>query len=329
MRHVRQVDIANELGIDRATVTRALLNDPAIAKATRQTVRETADRLGYIPNSLGRALATGHHPVIGLVMIGGFYFGIDGIARALAGSEWSTQLFITTDNFTEQQDTVRQLFEKRVAGVIFRTWYAQSSQQLSGAESIRARHCPLVLEGMLAEIPGYTQVTFDFHQGMLESLRYLQSQGHTRVGLVYHSLEEWPHIFTAAAEQMGMTPSVMSLPGTGTGKLAWLLDAVWTGAQRPTALLLTSLQLAIEFDRYRWQRRLEIPRDLSVIMLQYHTVWVPHLHEDYPYLIFDDTLSAHKAAEVLLDLIERHDDSPRTVLVPGRLRFPNKDEESV
>ena len=323
MRHVRQVDIAKLLGIDRATVTRALLNDPAIAEATRKSVRETADRLGYIPNSLGRALATGHHPVIGLVMFGGFYFGIDGIAQALAGSEWSTQLFITTSNETEQQETVRQVFEKRVAGVIYHAWFSQTTEQICGAEMIRARHCPLVLEGMPADIPGYTTVTFDFHQGIVDALAHLKAQGHSRVGLVYNALEMWPRVFAAAAAEVGVTPSVMRLPVEGRmEEMAWLLDTVWTGPQRPTALLLSSVPLAIQFDRYRWQRKLNIPGDISPIMVQFHTVWIPLLHEDYPYLIFDDTLSARKAAEVLLEMINTHDDSPRAVLVPGRLRLP-------
>ena len=49
-------DIADELGMSHATVSRALHDHAAISAPTKARVREAAQRLGYIPNSGARAL---------------------------------------------------------------------------------------------------------------------------------------------------------------------------------------------------------------------------------------------------------------------------------
>lgn len=50
-------DIADELGISKATVCRALLQRARVAPATRKAVEETAKRLGYQPDPTLRALS--------------------------------------------------------------------------------------------------------------------------------------------------------------------------------------------------------------------------------------------------------------------------------
>ena len=51
-------DVAREAGVSTATVSHALNGFPEVAEETRRRVRETADRLGYVPNINGRNLAS-------------------------------------------------------------------------------------------------------------------------------------------------------------------------------------------------------------------------------------------------------------------------------
>ena len=55
---------------------------------------------------------------------------------------------------------------------------------------------------------------------------------------------------------------------------------------------------------------------MGVVMIQFHHTWIPFIHEEYPYLIFDDEASARKATEVLLRLIRQEPDVPEKILVP-------------
>lgn len=60
--------IAAETGLAIATVSRALKDAPDIGPETKRRVRETAARLGYLPNRAGVRLRTGKTNVIALVL---------------------------------------------------------------------------------------------------------------------------------------------------------------------------------------------------------------------------------------------------------------------
>jgi LacI family transcriptional regulator len=61
-------DVAREAGISQSTVSRALRGDPRVTAATRERVMAAAQRLGYIPNALGRNLVQRSTRTIGMVV---------------------------------------------------------------------------------------------------------------------------------------------------------------------------------------------------------------------------------------------------------------------
>lgn len=63
-------DVAREAGVSITTVSHALNGFPEVAQDTRRRVRETADRLGYIPNINGRNLASKYGYRIALLLPG-------------------------------------------------------------------------------------------------------------------------------------------------------------------------------------------------------------------------------------------------------------------
>ena len=61
-------DVANECGYTANTVSRAMRNDPRLPESTRQVIRETASRLGYIPNKMASSLRSGKSHVIAVIV---------------------------------------------------------------------------------------------------------------------------------------------------------------------------------------------------------------------------------------------------------------------
>ena len=61
-------DIARTCGVSVSTVSRALANNPAIAKKTRETIQAIAKDLDYRPNAQARALKSSRTDAIGLVV---------------------------------------------------------------------------------------------------------------------------------------------------------------------------------------------------------------------------------------------------------------------
>ena len=65
---VTSKDVARLAGVSQPTVSRALRDDPRVSDATKRSVREAADLLGYVPSDAGRALSSGRTHRIGLLV---------------------------------------------------------------------------------------------------------------------------------------------------------------------------------------------------------------------------------------------------------------------
>src|SRR2546423_5377717 len=61
-------DIARELGVSLATVSRALADSPDISAETKEKVWATAEALNYLPNLAARSLRSRRTRVIGVVV---------------------------------------------------------------------------------------------------------------------------------------------------------------------------------------------------------------------------------------------------------------------
>ena len=57
---VTSKDVARLAGVSQPTVSRALRDDPRVSDATKRSVRDAADLLGYVPSDAGRALLLNH-----------------------------------------------------------------------------------------------------------------------------------------------------------------------------------------------------------------------------------------------------------------------------
>lgn len=68
MAKVRLVDVAREAGVSVGAASDALAGKNRIPEETRRRVRETAERLGYVPNPVARAMTGGRLPLVALVI---------------------------------------------------------------------------------------------------------------------------------------------------------------------------------------------------------------------------------------------------------------------
>jgi LacI family transcriptional regulator len=117
--------IAELTGLAVTTVSRALGDDPHIAKETRQRVQQAAAQLGYLPDRAAQRLRTGRTNVISLILdpheeiLGYGTSMIRGMTAALRGTAYH---LVITPHFsdTPQIDPVRHIVRNRMAdGILF------------------------------------------------------------------------------------------------------------------------------------------------------------------------------------------------------------------
>ena len=68
LKSVSMQDIADAVGVSRATVSNALRGKGRLSDETRELIFATAERMNFTPSNLGRALRTGRSNAIGLVL---------------------------------------------------------------------------------------------------------------------------------------------------------------------------------------------------------------------------------------------------------------------
>jgi DNA-binding LacI/PurR family transcriptional regulator len=68
-RRTTLADVAAEAGVSKAAVSRVINDAPGVSAQTREHVRQVITRLGFRPDPVARALASGHGDVVELVVV--------------------------------------------------------------------------------------------------------------------------------------------------------------------------------------------------------------------------------------------------------------------
>ncbi len=72
-------DIAKQCGVSVASVSKALNDHSDISPKTKKRIRDTADKMGYLPNSQARALKTHITHNIGILFLVGASYPESGL----------------------------------------------------------------------------------------------------------------------------------------------------------------------------------------------------------------------------------------------------------
>jgi LacI family transcriptional regulator len=265
-------DIAAELNVSHPTVSRALADHDSISDEMKAKVREAARRLGYVANSSARMLRRGHTDVIGLLLpdLTNEFYGAVATRVADDCSHQGRQmvLSISAGDPDRELALVRALLESRPSGLIV----ALSPQaRAETIELLRGTSCVqfLVVHPRL----GGPSVTVEDSGGARQAIEHLVKLGHRRIGFVGPS----PTLHIGEARLRGVQQALKQQalklddrlvqlgPSTaefGHASVSALLDL----PQPPTALYLSTAQLSHGGLRAIAERRLQAPRDLSVVV---------------------------------------------------------------
>ncbi|MFY9422484.1 MAG: LacI family DNA-binding transcriptional regulator [Bacilli bacterium] len=119
--NVRLIDIAREVGCTVNTVSRALRNKDDISEKTKKKVREVANRLGYIPNSIASSLRSGLSYTVAIIfenLINPYYMIMtDKLHRRLEELGYATLIFAVHD-YTFKSEALSPIISRKVDGLI-------------------------------------------------------------------------------------------------------------------------------------------------------------------------------------------------------------------
>ena len=115
-------DIAEQIGVSPATVSRALNDSPSISINTRKKINALAEKLGYRHNPFASSLRLQKTHTIGVILheLNSYFITsvLAGIEKVVTEAKYNLIIVHSAENANLEVANARNLFHKRVDGVI-------------------------------------------------------------------------------------------------------------------------------------------------------------------------------------------------------------------
>ncbi len=176
-------DIAKELNITPATVSRALSNHPAISLKTKEAVQKTARRLKYKKNTIAASLQSGKTNVIGIIIpsaeipfFGSVIHGIESIANL---NGYSILIYQSNENMELEVKGIETFLSARVDGIL--ASISKNTVDFTHFLEAKARNIPLVFFDRTNDDLQLPSVVIDDFKGAFLATEHLIKQGYKRI----------------------------------------------------------------------------------------------------------------------------------------------------
>jgi DNA-binding LacI/PurR family transcriptional regulator len=283
--------IADELNVSRTTISNAFNKPDQMTPELREKILATAKNLGYCgPDPIAKSLRSGVSGAYGLVLTESLSYMVTdpaaqqillGIAEVFDESDLG---LLTIPAKLDRSSGIKRVRDAAVDGFILNSLASDDPR----IPSVVARNQPVVvLHGPM--LPGYGFIGAADEGGGRAVAEHIVELGHTRIGILTFPLHEddlsgpitgerlATATITPARERIQAFQAVLEEHG-----IAWESVQTWEAginsvesgtlgagrmldrAQRPTAILATSDQLALGAIEAARTRGLRVPQDVSI-----------------------------------------------------------------
>jgi DNA-binding LacI/PurR family transcriptional regulator len=318
----RIADVAREAGVSKTAVSFAFNSPDRLAPETALRIREVADALGYTPHPVARMLTQRQTLTLGLltpqalsVIFSNPFFGAFSEGVALAAEEQGYGLHFISPL---HGSLARALGRATVDGVVA----IGLSHDHPEVEQIRRAGVPMVLVDSTA-LPDHDSVDIDDVGGARAGAEHLIGLGHRDVlivgvepplpsatrepdGVTARRLRGYREAFATVGVEIGDERIVVG-PASIEGGVA-ALERAWDDGLRPTGVLAMSDAMAIGVMRALRDRRLDVPRDVSVVGFDDLDL-APHVDPPLTTVHQPIRRKGEEAVRLLLAVVQRRDPS--------------------
>ena len=176
-------DIAKELKVTPATVSRALSNHPGISSKTKEAVQKTASRLNYKKNTIAASLQSGKTNVIGVIIpsaeinfFGSVVHGIESIANL---NGYNVLIYQSNEDMGHEAKGIETFLIARVDGIL--ASIAKNTVDFAHFIDVKERNIPIVFFDRTNDNLGIPSVVVDDFKGAFLATEHLIKQGYKRI----------------------------------------------------------------------------------------------------------------------------------------------------
>ena len=179
-------DIARELGISVATVSRALQNSPRISEERRRMVQQYAREHNFYPNVMGEALRHSRvmpSKVIGVIVpeFTHYYFSsiLTGIEEAAMARGYYIMVALSSEQYERETRICEMFLRQKVCGVIVSQ--AKDTKSYDHFQRLLDVGIPIVFYDRICTGVNASRVVVDDYMGAFNAVTYLMDTGCRRI----------------------------------------------------------------------------------------------------------------------------------------------------
>lgn len=184
-------DIARELDLSAATVSRGLKDHPAINKHTKKKISDLAHKLGYRTNNFASNLRKQRTNTIGVIvheLKSQFITSVlAGIEKITTEANYDIIIAHSSEAYTKEAANALNLFHKRVDGVI--ASLAFDTENLSHFEPFERKGIPVIFFDRVFEEREGTKVVINNMKAGYDATKHLIEQGCKRIAHITANLK--------------------------------------------------------------------------------------------------------------------------------------------
>lgn len=279
MSRLSMLELGRRLGVDRATVSRALSEDKAhlVAALTREQIRKEAARLGFSPDAAAATLRRGRSRTIGIltpdllneVLVRVVRETVTYLNRNTAEASQIIPLIGETgDRPDEFRRLVRAFLARRVDAIISLASTERDAAELSEA----AKQVPVVLAVRSLSGAVFPSALCDDREGGALAARHLAALGHRvvcqiqgprRAATFKNCAQGFARVCRSAKLIESPARIEVSWATTLEGKL--VLPRILEAKERPTGVFAHNDALALGLIEAMRERGMRCPDDLAII----------------------------------------------------------------
>ncbi len=183
MKVVTLKQIAQELNLSIATVSKALKDYPDISKKTKKLVHDLVIKLNYVPNSSAVHLRTQQSKTIGVIIpdIVHYFFTtvINGILDEAEKKGYLVIIMQSNEIFELEKKQVDLLISKGVDGILVSL--SNKTNNFLHLKKIMNHSIPLVLFDKVSKVINCSKVMIDDRKAAYDVVTYLIKKGYKRI----------------------------------------------------------------------------------------------------------------------------------------------------
>jgi len=172
-------DIANELKISVATVSRALKDDPLVSRKTKKKISELAEKLDYRSNILAKNLRSQKTNTIGVIVgkIASHFQAsvISGIEDVANKHGYNLIISQSSEQYSKEEANAKTMFNNRVDGIL--ASLALDTKNLNHFDPFFKKDIPVIFFDRVMQHPNSSSIVINNTEAAYNATRHLIEQG--------------------------------------------------------------------------------------------------------------------------------------------------------